>query len=59
MQQIIPIEIKIRSEIASPTFTISSVVTLLKTNTVFQTHVASEMECLNIAKMSLVECWLY
>jgi len=51
MQQIISIEIKLRSEIASPTFTSSSVVTLLKTNTLFQMQVASEMECSNIAKM--------
>jgi len=51
MQQIIAIEIKLRSEIATPTFASSSVVTLLEKNTLFQIQVASEMECLNISKM--------
>ena len=51
MQQIISTEMKLRSEIASLTFTSSSVVTLLKTKTVFRMEAASEMGCLNIAKM--------
>ena len=42
---------KMRSEIASPTLTSSSIDTLLNTNTVFRMQAASEMECLNIAKM--------